>query len=78
MKEAKASQKKTPRCWEFFHCPPLEQKKCLLSELDDWRCWLVDMACCKMDRRTPRPKSVKKVFCKTCAFFKTFKDTGPK
>lgn len=69
---------KQVHCWEFFHCDPQDQKNCLLSQVEDKRCWLLDIACCKMDRQAPRPKSVKKVLCKTCAFYKTFKEPSDK
>ena len=59
----------THHCWEFFHCDPLVQKNCLMSEIGSTPCWLVDVACCRMPADTPHPISLKKVICKTCAFY---------
>ncbi len=63
------------RCWEFFHCQPEEQRVCLAAEATDHHCWLSNLPCCKIGKDLPRPISVKKVICKTCAYYKTYKNT---
>lgn len=67
-----ANKKDIVRCWDFFHCISDEQKKCLMSEVEEWRCWMVNIACCKINQEAPRPISVKNVFCKTCSYFKEY------
>lgn len=65
-----AKKKKIIRCWEFFHCSAEKQKRCLMSEIRDGRCWEVNIACCRMDLQTPRPLSVKRSICKNCEYYK--------
>ena len=65
--------KKIKKCWDFFQCRPDEQRLCLMAEVDDYRCWLVNLPCCKIGRDVPRPISIKKVVCKTCDYYKTYK-----
>ncbi|GEM_PF-1179297 len=72
MKKKQPSETHHVRCWEFFHCSPEARTACLLGEVQEWRCWLVDIPCCRIDAKTPLPLSVKKVVCKTCSFFKTY------
>lgn len=74
MKQKKARFRKMKRCWEFFQCPIDKHKVCLLADTDEWRCWLIDIACCKMSKDVPQPLSVKKIICKNCEYYKTYKD----
>jgi hypothetical protein len=62
------------RCWAFFHCSVDVHSVCLMKDAEEWRCWLVNIVCCKMDKDTPRPVSTKAVICKNCAYYKTYKD----
>lgn len=65
--------KKQGRCWEFFHCLEERHQNCLMSEVQEWRCWLVNIACCKISGDTPNPLSVKNSVCKTCGFYTEFR-----
>ena len=67
--------KKIKRCWEFFHCISELQETCMMAEADEWRCWLVNISCCKINKDTPRPLSVKHIVCKTCDYYKTYKES---
>ena len=62
------------RCWEFFHCSVEMHRDCLMKDVEEWRCWTVNIACCRIDRDTPRPLSIKTIVCKNCAYYKTYKD----
>jgi hypothetical protein len=59
-------------CWEFFHCLPEVHKACLISEIQDGKCWSVNIACCQINKDTPRPLSVKAMMCKTCEYYKEY------
>ncbi len=71
---SKETHKGAKRCWEFFHCDPEKHKHCLIGETQGYRCWLVNIPCCRMPSEVPRPISVKKVICKSCDYYKAFKD----
>lgn len=43
-----------------------------MSEVQEWRCWFVNIACCKIARDTPKPLSVKNIVCKACGFYAEF------
>ena len=60
------------RCWEFFHCSSEAHKACLMPEIQDGKCWTVNIACCKMDKDAPRPLSIKAKICKTCEYYKEY------
>lgn len=63
---------KPKRCWEYFHCLPEEQRTCLMRDVEEWKCWLVNIACCKINKDAPRPLSIKNVVCKTCEYYKEY------
>ena len=71
-KKKESAKEKKIKCWEFFRCSSEQQKQCLMPEVEDWRCWLANVACCKMNKDAPRPLSIKNVICKTCDFYKEF------
>jgi len=68
--------KRTMRCWEFFRCDPVKQSTCLIKDVDPTPCWLVDVACCRIPEDALRPISIKKVVCKSCAFYIYIHKTG--
>lgn len=72
--DKKIQIKKTKRCWEFFHCPVDKYKSCLLADTQEWRCWLVDISCCRIHKDAPQPLSIKKIFCKHCEYYKEYKN----
>lgn len=68
----KHATKKQGRCWDFFHCIETRHQSCLMSQTQEWRCWLVNIACCKIPGDAPKPLSVKHIVCKTCDFYAEF------
>ncbi len=60
---------RTIHCWEFFRCDPEKQKTCLIRDVGSTPCWLVNLPCCRMPADAARPISIKKVICKSCAFY---------
>lgn len=67
-----SENKRKIKCWEHFHCMPDKHKLCLLSDSTDGLCWQINISCCKMDKDTPNPLSVKKVICKSCEYYKIY------
>ncbi len=68
----RAPEKKAKRCWEFFHCLAQTHSECLMSEVEQWKCWTVNIACCRINKDAPRPLSIKGAVCKTCDYYKEY------